>query len=135
MQAEYATDIIFKKQKFLREIYDDLIATAIHTVKPENIFTFLGKKLDPRFQGEAGNNYNVRIQGSRIKHIIDKNSIKMYDKFSKILRIETTTNDIKFFKHYRKVEHRNGTTSMKDAPLKKNIYSLNVSTQYSMVNL
>ncbi|MBC8204914.1 MAG: MarR family transcriptional regulator, partial [FCB group bacterium] len=31
-----------------------------------------------------------------------------------------------FFKHYRKVEHRDGTTSMKTAPLKKNIYSLNL---------
>jgi hypothetical protein len=125
MQAEYATDIIFKKQDDLQAIYSDLIATAIHTVSPENIFTFFGKKLDPRFKGEAGNNYNVRIQGSRIKHSIDKNSIKMYDKFSKILRIETTTNDITFFKHFRKVEHKDGTTSMKNAPLKKNIYSLN----------
>jgi len=125
MQAEYATDIIFKKQEDLQAIYSDLIATAIHTVNPENIFTFFGKKLDPRFKGEAGNNYNVRIQGSRVKHSIGKNSIKMYDKFSKILRIETTTNDVTFFKHYRKVEHKNGTTSMKNAPLKKNIYSLN----------
>jgi hypothetical protein len=53
-----------------------------------------------------------------------KSSIKMYDKFSKILRIETTTNNVGFFKHYRKVEHRNGESSMKNAPLKKNIYSL-----------
>ncbi len=36
-------------------------------------------------------------------------SIKMYDKFGKILRIETTSNDISFFKHYREVEHRDGT--------------------------
>ena len=53
-----------------------------------------------------------------------KSSIKMYDKFSKILRIETTTNDVSFFKHYREVEHRNGTKSMQYAALKKNIYSL-----------
>ncbi len=55
-----------------------------------------------------------------------KSSIKMYDKFSKILRIETTTNDVTFFKHYREVEHRNGTKSMKYASLKKNIYSLSL---------
>ena len=35
------------------------MATAIHTVKPENIATFLGLKLDPRYQGEIGNNCNV----------------------------------------------------------------------------
>ena len=124
MQAEYATDIIFKKQEYLQSIYSELVATAIHTVKPDNIATFLGHKVDPRYQGEMGNNYNIRIQGSRIKHSMGKSSIKMYDKFSKILRIETTTNDVSFFKHYREVEHRNGTTSMKHAALKKNIYSL-----------
>ncbi len=124
MQAEYATDIIFKTQKNLQAIYSELVATAIHTVKPDNIATFLGHKIAPRYQGEMGNNYNIRIQGSRIKHSMGKSSIKMYDKFSKILRIETTTNDVSFFKHYREVEHRDGTKTMKHASLKKNIYSL-----------
>lgn len=124
MQAEYATDIVFKKQEYLQSIYSELTATAIHTVKPDNIATFLGHKVDPRYQGEIGNNYNIRIEGSRIKHTMGKSSIKMYDKFSKILRIETTTNDVSFFKYYREVEHRNGNKSMQYAHLKKNIYSL-----------
>ncbi|HKK58602.1 MAG TPA: hypothetical protein VJ937_03935 [Salinivirga sp.] len=124
MQAEYATDIVFKKQESLQAIYGELVATAIHTVKPENIATFLGQKLDPRYKGEVGNNYNVRIEGSRIKHSMGSVSIKMYDKFHKILRIETTSNDISFFKHFREVVHRDGTTSHKMASLKKNIYSL-----------
>lgn len=124
MQAEYATDIVFKSQKTLQEIYSEIVKTAIHTVKPENIATFLGRKLDNRYQDEIGNNYNIRIQGSRIKHTMGKCVIKMYDKFSKILRIETTTNDVTFFKLYREVEHRDGTKSKKIAPLKKGIYSL-----------
>ena len=124
MQVEYATDIVFKKQEYLQNIYSELTATAIHTVKPDNIATFLGHKVDPRYKGEIGNNYNIRIEGSRIKHIMGKSSIKMYDKFSKILRIETTTNDVSFFKHYRQVEHRSGERSMQYAALKKNIYSL-----------
>lgn len=128
MQAEYATDIVFRKQESLQQIYSELVVTAIHTVKPENIATFLGQKLDPRYQGEVGNNYNVRIEGSRIKHSMGSVSIKMYDKFSKILRIETTSNDISFFKHFREVVHRDGTTSHKMAPLKKNIYSLSFLT-------
>jgi hypothetical protein len=55
-----------------------------------------------------------------------KVSIKMYDKFSQVLRIETTVNDVSFFKHYRMVEHRDGTTSRKLANMKKGIYSLSV---------
>jgi hypothetical protein len=37
----------------------------------------------------------------------------MYDKFSLILRIETTVNDVSFFKHYREVEHRDGSRETK----------------------
>jgi len=53
-----------------------------------------------------------------------RTSIKMYDKHGIMLRIETTTNDVSFFKHYRKVEHRDGTTSMKLTNMKKGLYSL-----------
>ena len=128
MQAEYATDIVFKRQDALQQIYSELVATAIHTVKPDNIATFLGHKLVPLYEGEVGNNYHVRIEGSRIKHTMGSVSIKMYDKFSKILRIETTTNDISFFKHFREVVHRDGSKSHEMASLKKNIYSLTFLT-------
>lgn len=126
MQAEYAypTDIIFKSQKDLQKIYTDLIKTAIHTVKPENIATFLGRKLNGNYEGEAGNRYNVRTEGSCIKHTMGKVSIKMYDKFQQVLRIEITTNDVSFFKHYRMVEHKDGSNSLKFTSMKKNIYAL-----------
>lgn len=124
-QIEYATDISFKRQADLQAIYEGLISTAIHTVKPDNIATFLGKKeLSARYKDEVGNRYNIRIEGTRLRHQMGKQSIKMYDKFHKILRIETTSSDIKFFKHYRKVEHKDGTSSYKMAAFKKNIYSL-----------
>ena len=129
MQAEYATDIVFKRQEELQNLYGELVATAIHTVKPENISTFLGQKLSPLYQGEVGNNYNVRVEGSRIKHTKGNCSIKMYDKFHKILRIETTANNISDFKHYREVVHRDGTKSNQTASLKKNIYSLSHLSQ------
>ena len=41
-----------------------------------------------------------------MKHRFGKCSIKMYDKCGIVLRIETTTNEVSFFKHHRKVEHR-----------------------------
>jgi hypothetical protein len=68
MQVEYATDIVFKRQKDLQSIYGELLSTAIHRVNPDNISTFLGRKRSPLYQGEMGNNYNIRIEGSRIKH-------------------------------------------------------------------
>lgn len=97
MQAEYSTDIIFKTQKELQEIYEDLVKTAIHTVKPDHIATFLGRKLVGQYQGEMGNRYNVRLEGTCIRHQMGSVSIKMYDKFRQVLRIETTVNKVNFF--------------------------------------
>jgi hypothetical protein len=123
-QCEYATDVVFKRQADLAAIYGHLTRTAIHTVKPDHIATFLGHRLSPQFAGEAGNRYDVRLQGTRIKHTLGPVSLKLYDKFSLILRIETTVNDLTFFKHYREVEHRDGTRETKWAPMQKTIYSL-----------
>jgi len=125
MQAEYATDIIFKRKEDLQAIYEKIIRTAIHTVKPENVATFLGRKLNGNYQDEMGNNFNTRIEGTRLRHSMGKVAIKMYDKFGLILRIETTVNDVSFFKHYREVEQRNGTKVQKNAHMKKGIYNLN----------
>jgi len=100
------------------------VRTAIHCVKPDNIATFLGRRLTGHYQDEVGNDFHTRIEGTRIKHHMGQVSIKMYDKFGLVLRIEITANDVSFFKHHRRVEHRDGSWEMKDAPLKKSIYSL-----------
>ena len=123
-QCEYATDIVFRKQADLQAIYENLARTAIHTVKPDNIATFLGRKLHTQYEGEIGNRFNIRIEGTRIKHTMGPVSIKLYDKFGLILRIETTVNDLTFFKHYREVEHRDGSRETKWASMQKTIYSL-----------
>jgi hypothetical protein len=123
-QCEYATDIVFKRQADLAAIYGNLTRTAIHTVKPDNIATFLGRKLNTQYEGEMGNRFNIRIEGTRIKHTMGPVSLKLYDKFGLALRIETTVNDLTFFKHYREVEHRDGTKETKWASMQKTIYSL-----------
>ena len=123
-QCEYATDIVFRKQADVAAIYENLARTAIHTVKPDNIATFLGRKLNAQYEGEMGNRFNIRIEGTRIKHTMGPVSLKLYDKFGLILRIETTVNDLTFFKHYREVEHRDGAKEIKWASMQKTIYSL-----------
>ena len=50
MQVEYATDIVFRRQKDLKPIYEELVRTAVHSVKPEDITTFLGRKLTGHYQ-------------------------------------------------------------------------------------
>jgi hypothetical protein len=126
MQVEYATDVVFKRREDLAPLYDHLIRSAVHVVRAENVATFLGKKLDPRYQGEVGNDFNTRIQGTRIRHRMGPVALKMYDKFGRVLRIETVANDVSFFKHHRTVEHRDGSSEKKLAPVRKTLYSLGV---------
>jgi len=123
-QVEYATDIAFRSQQNLAPLYEALTRTAIHAVKPDHIATFLGRKLDARYQDEMGNHFQTRILGTRLKHEMGRTGIKMYDKLGRVLRIETTTSDVTFFKHHRRVEHRNGESSFELASMRKTIYSL-----------
>jgi len=123
-QVEFSTDLLFRRREDLQALYGHLTRTAIHTVKPDNIATFLGRKLSPLYQGEMGNRFNIRIEGTRIKHTMGPVSLKMYDKFGLILRIESTVNNVSFFQHYRTVEQRDGRTVTHWAPMKKSIYSL-----------
>ncbi len=125
MQVEYATDIIFKSHGDLATIYEDIVRTCVHSVEADRISMFLGKKLTGKYKGELGSRFRTRIEGNCITHFMDKTGIKMYDKFGLVVRIETYSNDITFFKHYRKVDHRDGTSSMKFAKMRKSIYSLN----------
>ncbi len=97
MQVEYATDLVFKEQRTLQAIYPHLLETLIQAVKPADIATFLGRKLHGHYQDEMGNRFNVRLEGSCIRHQMGPVSIKMYDKFAIVLRIETTVTDVSFF--------------------------------------
>lgn len=105
-------------------VYEELTLQAILSVKAEQVATFLAKKITPQLAQEIGSRFATRIEGTCIKHRLGKASVKMYDKFGHVLRLETTTNDVSFFKHHRKVEHRDGSSDRGFASIKKSIYSL-----------
>jgi hypothetical protein len=123
-QVEYALDIPFKNEDDLKPVYDNIIKTAMHTITPDNIANFLGKRFSVLFEGEAGSKFNKRILGTRIKHQMGELSVKIYDKFGKVLRIEVTSNDVSQLKVFRDVQKRDGSTVRQVAPVKKSIYSL-----------
>ena len=53
-QVAFATDIVLARQDDLQALSDRLTRAAIHTVKPDNIATFLGRKLNGNYQDEMG---------------------------------------------------------------------------------
>jgi hypothetical protein len=121
---EYATDLVFRTPAILKPLYEQLSRQAILTVKAEHVATFLGHKITAQLAQEVGSQFTTRIEGTCVKHRFSKSSIKICDKFDLVLRIETTTNDVSAFKHYRKVEHRQGPATRALAPVRKTIYSL-----------
>ena len=58
--------------------------------------------------------------GIRIKHWVEENSIKMYDKQGSVLRIETTFNNPRRFK-VRRVTTRNGRRQRRWLPLRRGV--------------
>ncbi len=110
---------MFKQSCDLEPLYNEIIRTAVFTVKPDNIAIFLGQRITYNCKKEVDTNYNQRIFGTRIKHHMGDVSIKMYDKFGHVLRIESTRNDVGASRVKRKVEHRDGSSSQQKASLKK----------------
>jgi hypothetical protein len=65
-QVEYATDIVFRRREDLAPIYETLVRTAVHSVKAAHVATFLGRRLMRNNSEEIGNDFDTRIQGTRV---------------------------------------------------------------------
>jgi hypothetical protein len=124
-QAEYATDLLFKSPSALSGLYQKLLQFATLTFTPKDILGFLGRKWDRRFDGDVQTEVKTdRLLGTRIKHRMTRNWLKMYDKFGLILRVETVINRPKEFSVFRSRKHRDGTTSPGYFPMNKDVGSL-----------
>lgn len=110
-ETEWATDVMFRSQRVLRELYPSLIQHAVTTFSSREVMRFLGRTrlperggVDVRFNGQVTSDLAERPEGLRIKHRMNHNSIKMYDKQGSVLRIETTINDARDLSVYRTSE-------------------------------
>jgi hypothetical protein len=101
-ESEYATDVVFAHAAALQRHYPRLIQHAIQHFGTPDILRFLGRAVPGRFVGEARSTLVHRDEGCRIRHWIDENSLKMYDKAGTVLRVECTLNNPHRFKVFRK---------------------------------
>ena len=123
-QIEYAYDILFESQDRLEAIYKQLLQYITLSAMPEDIMSFLGKKLSGPQSGRVDTSTKKTYLGYRIKHRNGAISIKVYNKSGSVLRIEITINDLSQFRVHREVTGRDGRSVTRLAPLKKSIYSL-----------
>jgi hypothetical protein len=128
-QSEWATDVMFRSPQSLAALYPRLLWHAAHNFSSGEVMRFLGRKLTAQgsirgnFQGDVVSDVAPRADHLRIKHRLNKNWIKMYDKADSVLRVETTINDVRGFQAFRRKE---GQTSGQRAwlPLRKSVADL-----------
>src|SRR5438874_6400063 len=113
-QSEWAIDISFRTPEQLRRLYPRLLQHAITTFGSTDVMRFLGRHM-PRngavpkgFTGQVVSDLRQREEGVRIKHRLNDNSVKLYDKaFTELvclMRAEGTFNSVKDFRVYRPKE-------------------------------
>lgn len=105
-EDEYATDVVFKEAGALAEVYPRLVEHAIRHFASQDVMRFLGRRSNSLFSGEVRSHVRTRPEGIRIKHWVEENSVKMYDKQGCVLRIETTINNPRRFRVRRAVTRR-----------------------------
>jgi hypothetical protein len=106
-ESEWATDLMFRSESDLARMYPRLWQFGMQTFDSASVMRFLGRRVPAnenihrKFEGEVITEVSHRPEGTRIKHSVKQNSIKMYDKQGQVLRVETTIIDPKDFRVYR----------------------------------
>jgi hypothetical protein len=103
-ESEWASDVLFRSPAALAGIYPQLARHGVTTLGSPDVMRFLGRKLTGNFRGEVVSDYKKRPEGIRVKHRVNRNSLKVYDKAGSILRVETTINNPRDFKVHRPKE-------------------------------
>jgi hypothetical protein len=105
-ETEWATDVLFRSPQALARLYPRLIREAITNFRGGDVLRFLGKRthVQQLRTAELLSHLGTRVEGVRVKHALERNSIKMYDKQQSVLRVETTINQTRQMKVFRSPE-------------------------------
>ncbi len=107
-QSEWATDVMFKTSQPLTRLYPRFIRYGITAFASADVLRFLGR-MAPAYTlskptPEVVSDVKRRPEGIRIKHALNANSVKLYDKQGSVMRVETTVNLPREMKVYRPKE-------------------------------
>jgi hypothetical protein len=108
-EGEWASDLAFASGASLPQLAPRLFRHAWLNFDSADVMRFLGRKTTAEgphggFEGEVVSDLKRRPEGTRIKHRLNENWIKMYDKQRTVLRVETVINNPRDMKVYRAKE-------------------------------
>ncbi len=139
-QSEWAVDIRFPRSEDLKRLYPILVQHGMTTFGAPDVLRFLGKRIGldgqvpQSYNGELFSNVKQRQEGIRLKHYMDGNSLKIYDKahteVGSVLRIEPTINNVRPYWSYRPKEgDPKGTPSWR--PMRRGVADLHRRAEVS----
>jgi hypothetical protein len=126
--SEWASDVMFTSRAALEKVYPHLVRYAVTTFGAADTLRFFGQpvscsgKVPHRCRHEVSTNVRERVEGIRLKHWFNNNSLKLYDKGS-VLRPECMLREPQHFKVYRAAEG-NSKGPQAWRPLRKGIADL-----------
>ncbi|PWU19622.1 MAG: hypothetical protein C5B50_06190 [Verrucomicrobia bacterium] len=103
-ETEYATDVMFRERAALERIYPALVHHAVMSFGSEQVLRFMGRPRGAHGSDEVQTDRRRGPDGVRIKHWLNKNSLKAYDKGT-VFRTEVTINQPKDFRIWRGPEN------------------------------
>jgi hypothetical protein len=134
-ESEWASDVMFTSRAALERVYPQLLRYAVTTFGTADVLRFFGQpvpcsgKVPHRCRHEVSTNVKERVEGVRIKHWFNDNSLKMYDKGS-VLRPECMLREPGDFKVYRAAEGAPQGPKRR-RPLRKGIADLQLRAEVS----
>ena len=135
-QSEWATDYIFTCPEAIVPISHSLLQHAFVTGTSTRVLRYLDRPFtrEGKPYAKMNNELSSRVldfqDGLRVRHWVDSNSVKVYHQ-QNVLRIETTINDPKMFKVYRRAQGEPETTLKRRLGLRKGIADIPLRAQIS----
>jgi hypothetical protein len=135
-ESEWASDVMFKDRRVLEQLHPGLIRHGMESFGSKDVMRFLGRgiphQIQPQFAGQVVSDLRGNptfYEGLRIKHRLNRNSVKMYNKAASVLRVETTINNVRDLKSPRL---KNGRKVWK--PMRKGVADLPRRAQVSQAS-
>lgn len=125
-QSEWATDFIFNTSASLNSIMDSLLRHAHITGTSSRVLRYLDRPVTKscRPYSRSMDTVITRItdfnDGIRLRHWVDRNSVKIYNEQNN-LRVETTINDPGKFKVFRHKQGQDENEAKQRLPMRKGV--------------
>jgi hypothetical protein len=104
LETEWATDVLFRSPQTLAALFPTFQRYAMTQFGSQDVLRLLGRCPQVRRYktSEITTSLKTREEGTRVRHSLNANSVKMYDKQGSVLRVETAINrpgEMKVFRH------------------------------------